>query len=288
MVTGISGFLGWHVAGFRQRSWRIVGLYNKTAYSSGRHPSYRMDFQDTDDYFDLLEHIDPDAIMHLAAISSPAQCDLEIDQSYRTNVVIPTLTAEFAQAKKVPFLFCSTDMVFSGKAAPYSPSDHTLPLSVYGKEKAEAEKRILELYPQATIVRLPLLFGLSPSGNNFCQQWLNRLTNGQPVHAFTDEYRSTISGSDAAAGLFLLLNQRVPHIWHLGGKKTWSRYQFGCQLAKSFGYSTDLIIPTSIKETDLAGKRAPDLTLNSQMSYEIGFDPYPVEESLEMLKKMVY
>lgn len=285
LVTGISGFLGWHVANFKQSKWHIQGLYNQQKATYESHSLYQINFQNTNKLFELLDQLAPEAIMHLAAMSSPALCDKYVDESYRTNVVIPTLLAEYAQRMDIPFLFTSTDMVFSGDKAPYSPSDATQPISIYGKEKAEAEKRILCINPQATIVRLPLLFGFSPSGNNFCQQWINQLAKGETIHAFTDEYRSTISGTDAAKGLFLLLDQRLQNVWHLGGVASWSRYTFGVHLAELFGYPSHKIIPTTLEANNLIGKRPANLTLDSRTSHEAGFLPLPIQESLGLIQK---
>ncbi len=288
LVTGVSGFLGWHVANFRQRTWKIVGVFNNTAYSSGRHLSYCVDFDQTNQLYDLLREVKPDGIMHLAAVSSPKACEEHISQSYRTNVVIPALLAEYAFERSIPLVFSSTDMVFSGHSGPYGPYDYTNPINVYGKQKAEAEERILDIYREATIARLPLLYGMAPYGTNFLSSWLETWTYGKTLHAFADEIRSVISGTDAARGLFLLLNKRLQHIWHLGGKEAVSRLDFARMLADSFGFDESLVVPSSITEAGLAGKRPADLTLDSQMTYEHGFDPLPVRKSLKSLQKIAF
>jgi dTDP-4-dehydrorhamnose reductase len=288
LVTGVSGFLGWHVANFRQRSWKVVGVFNSTAYSSGRHLSYCVDFDQTDQLYELLREVRPDGIMHLAAVSSPKACAENINQSYRTNVVVPTLLAEYASEQNIPFVFSSSDMVFSGHSGPYGPYDYTNPINVYGKQKAEAEERILDIYREATIARLPLLYGIAPYGTNFLSSWLETWTQGKVLHAFSDEIRSVISGSDAARGLFLLLNKQLQHIWHLGGKEPVSRLEFARMLAKSFGFDESLVVPSTISEAGLAGKRPADLTLDSRMTYEHGFDPLPVKKSLKSLQKLAF
>jgi len=288
LVTGVSGFLGWHVANFRQRSWKIVGVYNNTAYSSGRHLSYCVDFGHTNQFYELLREVKPDGIMHLAAVSSPRACEENISQSYRTNVVVPALLAEYASEHQIPFVFSSTDMVFSGYSAPYGPYDYTNPINVYGKQKAEAEERILDIYREATIARLPLLYGMAPYGTNFLPAWLETWTQGKVLHAFSDEIRSVISGTDAARGLFLLLNKHLQHIWHLGGREAISRLEFARMLADSFGFDDALVVPSTISEAGLAGKRPADLTLDSRMTYEHGFDPMPVEKSLKSLQKLAF
>ena len=224
--------------------------------------------------------------MHLAAISSPLQCAERIDASYRTNVVIPTLLAEYCQEADIPFIFSSSDMVFNGTQAPYGPYDYTSPINVYGKEKAEAEQRILQVYREATIARLPALYGFSPSGTNFMQKWLNTWSREGVVTAFSDEVRSMVSVQDAVEGLFLLLNKRLAHIWHLGGLQPISRQAFAETLADTFAISRDLIRTTTIAQAGMAKERPANLTLSSQLTYDHGYHPRPLVQSLQELQKL--
>lgn len=288
LVTGISGFLGWHVAGYRQRDWKIIGLYNRKAFSSGRVTAYSIDFLQTDRLWQVIRDIEPDAILHLAAISSPAVCEKQVDHSYRINVVVPTLLAEYCRTQRIPFVFTSSDMVFDGQHAPYGPYDYTRPISIYGKEKAEAEDRVLTVYREATIARLPLLYGLTPGGTNFMQQWLRNWSKGQTVQAFTDEIRSAVSATDAVRGLFMLLNKRLAHIWHLGGLQAVSRFTFAQALAQSFSFSSELITPLTLAEAGQSGKRPPDLSLNSQLTYDHGYYPAPLHQALREWQKVIY
>lgn len=273
------------MAGFRQKQWRLVGLYNHRVFSSDQFPTHRVDFLETNQLLDTIGDIRPDGIIHLAAISSPLQCAERIDISYRTNVVVPTLLAEYCQQANIPFIFASSDMVFDGTQPPYSPYDYTSPINVYGKEKAEAEQRILQVYRDATIARLPLLYGFSPSGTNFMQKWLNAWSREEVVTVFSDEIRSMVSVKDAVYGLFLLLNKRLAHIWHLGGLQSVSRQEFAETLADTFSFSRDLIRPTTIARANMEKERPRNLTLNSQLTYDHGYHPRPLRQSLEELKK---
>ena len=52
---------------------------------------------------------------------------------------------------------------------------------------------------------MPLMFGnTSPASQNFLNDWLNKMRNGERLSVFTDEYRMPTSGQSAAEGLFLL------------------------------------------------------------------------------------
>lgn len=56
-------------------------------------------------------------------------------------------------------IYISTDYVFDGTAPPYEVEDKPNPLQFYGETKLAGEEAIREVYPEATIVRLPILYG---------------------------------------------------------------------------------------------------------------------------------
>src|SRR5208282_6102909 len=67
-----------------------------------------------------------------------------------------------AQEVGARLVFLSSDYVFDGKkTTPYETGDERNPQSVYGRTKAEAEVRLLELMPECCIARTSWLFGAS-------------------------------------------------------------------------------------------------------------------------------
>lgn len=53
----------------------------------------------------------------------------------------------------------STDYVFDGTRPPYSPSDNPNPLNNYARSKLQSEQIVQDIQPEATILRVPVLFG---------------------------------------------------------------------------------------------------------------------------------
>jgi dTDP-4-dehydrorhamnose reductase len=71
----------------------------------------------------------------------------------------------------------STDYVFDGKATvPYKEDNPISPIGVYGRTKAEGEKRIQAADPDAIIIRTAWLYG--QYGKNFVSTMLG-LMNGK-------------------------------------------------------------------------------------------------------------
>jgi dTDP-4-dehydrorhamnose reductase len=283
LVTGISGFLGWHLYKGLPKKLNLIGIYNQTPPKKIREFFWELDLNDFNRVLKFLNKRKIDAIIHAAAVSSLQACEKNPDYAYRNNVVIPTLLADYARERGIPFVFLSSDQVFDGKTGLYAHDDYPTPVNLYGKQKLEAEKRILTLYPKAAVLRLPLLYGYTHRRQNFIWEWSKKMQHGEKVHAFTDEFRTPISGEDAAKGIYLLLEKKCKGVWHLGGTERLSRYEMALLLAKSLGFKSKLVKGVSLSEVDLPVARPADVSLISARSYSMGFAPLPFSESLDRL-----
>lgn len=56
-------------------------------------------------------------------------------------------------------IYISTDYVFDGTSPPYEVDDNPNPLQFYGQSKFEGEKAIRGEYPEAVVLRVPILYG---------------------------------------------------------------------------------------------------------------------------------
>lgn len=261
IVTGISGFLGKHFVDAPRSAWDIHGIYHRSVFMEEAECFWALDLGDLEYTRVFFDQIEPEAIVHLAAISKPADCLADPDYSYKINVVVPAYLAQYARARNIPFYFASTDLVFDGKAGPYDYSDHPNPINLYGKQKYEAERRILDIHPGAAVLRLPLLYGYTPGRHNFLMEWIDQLRAGQQITAFTDEYRSPLYVRDAVRGILQLLRKRKAGIWHLGGPERLSRYEMAMQITQALGLNPALVVGKSQSEVDLKIPRPADVSL---------------------------
>ena len=282
LVTGVSGFLGWHVAHHKQDDYELLGIYSQTKPELENIQLTSLNLTDYKAVRNFLEKNQPEAILHLAANSNPNNCE-QNESSNNINVTTTINLARWAAKSNIPFLFTSTDLVFDGKNAPYSESSATNPIMVYGKQKLEAEQKVLDIYPNATIARMPLMYGTPSNGLGYMNAWIRNLKEGKKVFCFTDEYRTTTSGNDAAAGLFLLLEKNQSGIFHLGGRERISRFDFAQKMAEVFFLPKALIIPSLQKDVQMPAKRPADVSLVSSKAYALGFNPGSVVEELKKL-----
>jgi dTDP-4-dehydrorhamnose reductase len=146
----------------------------------------------------ILEAGDIDLVLNAAGYTVVDKAESEPDLAYAVNARAPEAMARACQARGIPLVHVSTDMVFSGaKAGPYVESDLPAPLHVYGASKLMGEQAVLAHCDRAMVARVTWLF--SAYGQNFVQIML-RLARTQPVLKVVEDQRArpTASGDVAA------------------------------------------------------------------------------------------
>src|ERR1700730_8835088 len=148
-IFGDSGLLGKSL----MREWcedSVTGL-----------SSSDVDIRDEKRVDQLVQEQRPDWIILTAAYTDVDGCESNRDLAFAVNRDGAVIVAKAAKAAGARLLFLSSDYVFDGtKTTPYETGDARNPQSVYGRSKAEAEIRLLELLPNCCIVRTSWLFGL--------------------------------------------------------------------------------------------------------------------------------
>jgi dTDP-4-dehydrorhamnose reductase len=264
LITGASGFLGWNLCNVARSAWEVHGVYDRhsTNFPNATNIKlHQINLTNFDQVKAEVDQIAPDAIVHLAAASSPNFCQAHPVASAQINIEASRQLAKISASLDIPFVFTSTDLVFDGTKSPYRETDPVAPINIYGEQKVTAELEILAVYPQATICRMPLMFGNAPpSATSFIQPWLKALADQQNLQLFVDEFRTPVSATTAAQGLLLAL-AKFPGILHLGGIERISRYEFGKLLAEVFELDSTLISPISQRDLVMAAPRAADVSI---------------------------
>ncbi len=287
VITGASGFLGYHFLKAYSTDYPIVGIYFNTPIIDFENISkQKFDFSnDTDliSFRHFLEKEKPDFILNFAAIANANFCEVNPDISSKININLPTTLAKTCQELNIKLIHTSTDLVFDGERGNYTETDQLDPISIYGKHKMEAERIIQINNPSALILRLPLMFGLTPQGTGFFQNWVEKLKSKETLFAFTDEFRTAAAVNRVVEGIKLLMDNSESGIWHLGGKENCSRFEFATRLA-AFLNITNPNIKSSIRaDVKMPAPRAKDVSLNSNKANFIGYTPLNLEDEFRII-----
>lgn len=285
LLTGASGFLGGVFCRELAGEHEITGLCRRQVAAPGVR-SLQLDLTNGQALRELLRAEHFDAVVHVAALSNPNQCQEEPALSRRVNVEATMLLADLCAERNLPLAFTSTDLVFDGTGSLYAEDAPPSPVSLYGEHKVLAEEAVLARHPQGGLVcRLPLLFGRAePGAQCFLDGFLASARRGEPLRLFEDEFRSPVDAVDAARGLVLMLAQGARGILHLGGPERLSRLTFGQRLKDALaalGLGPALHIQaTRQADVAMAAPRPRDVSLSSAHARALGFAPATVAQAL--------
>ena len=280
LITGSSGFLGWHLCQLAKKEWDVYGTYFSHSLEIPETKLVKLDLTDFGELRRVFREIQPAAVIHTAAQSQPNYCQTHVQESLFINVTASLNIAKLCADNSIPYVFTSTDLVFDGLKGNYQETDSVNPVNIYGEHKAMAEVEILKQYPQAAICRMPLMFGnATPTATSFLQSFIKTLREGKELKLFTDEFRTPVNVNTAAEGLLLAL-EKVQGIIHLGGKEKISRYDFGLLLVEIFEIPHAKIQASLQKDVKMAAPRPSDVSLDSSKAFELGYSPSSLQEQL--------
>jgi dTDP-4-dehydrorhamnose reductase len=157
----------------------------------------------------------PWAVVNAAGYGRVDDAERDPNRCRRENLDGAAVLAVSCRAAGVRLLTFSSDLVFDGRAdRPYREDDPVAPLGVYGRSKAEAERRVLALDPRALVVRAGALFG-PWDDRNFAARVARSLRGGAVVPAADDLTLSPAYVPDLCHAALDLLVDGESGVWHL-------------------------------------------------------------------------
>ena len=214
LITGAAGTLGSAFARMCERrslAYRVV-------------TRAEMDVTDPASVRAAIDRYRPWAIINAAGYVRVDQAEADAERCRRENTLAPTILALACVHNNVRLVTFSSDLVFDGLSGrPYVESDPVAPLGVYGRSKAEAERRVLDTDPDALVIRSSAFFGPWDE-YNFVTRALDAMENGRAFAAASDITVSPTYVPDLVHTCLDLLIDKEKGIWHLtnGTPVTWS------------------------------------------------------------------
>ncbi len=285
LTTGGNGFMGQHLCLY-------LAAKGYTVIATGRGPSripsqfgikyIPVDLTHETTVFQLSTTIQPDFIVHTAALSKPDECHQDQQNCLLQNV---TATEHLLKAfTKAHFIYTSTDFVF-GENGPHSEADATGPLNFYGESKLMAEQMVQNSDLSNTIVRPVFMYGkvwdgLRPS---FLHWVNNNLSQGKPIKVVVDQQRTPTYIDDISAGVEAIIRLEKQGIYHLAGKDIVSPYQMAITTAELLGLDVSLIEKVTSDTFPEPVKRAKKSGLKIDKAIaELGYQPHSFEAGVKL------
>lgn len=263
LVTGASGNLGSYVLdALAPRDHEVIAWSHAAPVVRGDVPLVPVSLEG-DDLEARLDEAMPDAVLHLAAISSAEAVRLDPARADLVNVVATARIAAWCRRRSRRLIFSSTDLVFAGDRAANREVDPAEPILAYGRTKRAAESFVLDI-PNGLVARVSLLYGFSRSGRDtFFDRTIASLRRGEPQTLFEDEYRTPLDLATAALALIRLTELRATGLIHVAGRDRMSRFDLIRRAAICLGLDPSLVVPNCRTDAPLAEPRPADVSLDT-------------------------
>ena len=223
LITGGSG----------QLASALVDAAGDRALTCVGRPSF--DFDLPQEMMALVRGIAPALIVNAAAYTAVDRAESDADAARRANRDGPAALAEYCARMGIPLIHVSTDYVFDGlKGAPYLESDATNPTTVYGATKLAGEQAVLEIAPQAVVLRTSWVY--APLGKNFVLTMLKLAEQRDVLRVVADQIGCPTAAADLAQAILAIAdridaagwNDDFRGVFHAAGTGSVTWHGFAC------------------------------------------------------------
>lgn len=201
----------------------------------------------------FLKNTKISTLINTAAYTQVDKAEVESDLALKVNAQAPALMAKYASEKKFKFVHYSTDYVFNGENfKPYTESDLTNPINFYGSTKLQAEIEIVNVCPEALILRTSWVY--SALGKNFLNTMIRLASERSELKVVFDQIGSPTSARDLADTTLKSLDQNLMGIFHLSNEGVASWYDFAIEIMRMKSLKTP-VYPIHTSEFPTPAKR---------------------------------
>ena len=295
LVIGGTSLLGYKLLS-NTNDFELYASYNKNLINLKNVETLKIDITNKkkcEKIFDLK----PDIIINTAAITNVDYCEKFERNAFDVNVTGTKNIAEIAEKLGSKLIHISTDAVFSGSKKIYVEEDKPNPISVYGKTKLESEK-IISKVNDSVILRPSVLFGWIPfeyiktkdesrKTMNFGLWVIDQLYKNNKMSIVNDQINTPTLADNLAENIIEVIKKDLTGIYHLSGLSCISRLDFSKKIAKTFGYSDNLISSISSEKLKQIAPRTLESCLKCDKIVQNGVNLLNIDQSIEKMYNQI-
>lgn len=196
----------------------------------------QLDITDRIQVLATLYDIQPDVVIHTAALTQVDYCAEHPDEALEINAYGTHNVALACQALDTTLLYVSTNEVFDGtNPAVYLEYDDTCAVNPYGYSKLVAERMVRDLVKRHYIVRTSWVY--AHGGRNFIHTIVERAKAAQPLRVVVNEVATPTYADDLAVGIGRLMQTGAYGIYHLVNEGRASRWEFARYVLDISGFA---------------------------------------------------
>lgn len=228
LVTGSQGFLGSRIAQYYADEMEVTACNRQN-----------LDISNAEQVMQVFRTVNPDVVIHCAAVSDTGYAQNHPEESYRVNVQGSLNIAQGCAEVGAKMIYMSSDQVYNGtKRLGLLPEDAVCPINVYGCDKLEAEKQVAEVLPDAVGLRLTWMYDLPTSplrlNSNILVNLKNAYDAGNKLNVAVREYRGITNVWDVVKKLHRCM--MLPGgVYNYGSENVMNTYETFIQAAQGMG-----------------------------------------------------
>jgi len=228
VIIGVSGQLGYDIERVfsSQTAWKLFPLRHRD-----------LDVADERNMVVVLDAIQPDIIINLAAYHAVDEVEKNPQQAFLINAIAPKNLAKYAEKRKKTICFISSDYVFgqdTKRTVPYKESDAPGPVNTYGVSKLAGEYFVRTHCKKHFIVRTSGLFGIhGPSGKkglNFIELMKTLYFQQKQLFVVNDQTVSPTYTIHLAQQLTHLFKSEAYGLYHISSEGSCTWYEFAKEI----------------------------------------------------------
>jgi dTDP-4-dehydrorhamnose reductase len=227
-----------------------------------------LDLSSTDSITSYFNHINFDIIINCAAHTAVDKVEEEEEIANQINHLAVAQLAQIAKTQQAKLIHVSTDYVFDGESdKPYTETDETNPINVYGKTKLAGEKALQEIMPiDAVIIRTSWVY--SEYGNNFVKTMIRLGKERAKLSIVSDQIGSPTYATDLANAILKIVQNKAfkeagqeTQVYHYSNKGEISWYEFAKEIIELGGIQC-IVSPIVTEQYPTPAKRPKNTLMN--------------------------
>lgn len=263
LLTGGSGLLAVNWFYSKKNDFRIyLGLNKRKVHPHGSEV-LTLDFFSEQGLMKQFEALNPSVVFHTAGLTSVEKCEDNQELAFHINVELTTMVANATKRLGIPLVHISTDHLFEGNASMLSEDEPTQAINVYGKTKALAEKKVIEINPKALIIRTNFYAWGTSYRKSFSDYIIQSLRSKQIVSLFDNVYYTPILAENLVETVHELLDKNAKGIFNIVSDDKISKYEFGILIAEEFGLDKSYIERGFLSNKSNLVRRPVDMSLSN-------------------------
>ncbi|NOT77287.1 MAG: SDR family oxidoreductase [Cyclobacteriaceae bacterium] len=293
LVTGSNGLLGQKLTLLLENDPTIEVIATargKLTYALSRGKFEPLDVTNEEQVSRVIKSVNPDVVIHTAAMTQVDQCETEREICWLNNVTAVEHIVKACEQINAHLIHISTDFIFDGTEGPLDENAIPNPISYYGESKLAGEKAVQQSKLRWAILRTVLVYGVTPdmSRSNIVLWVKKSLEDGKTINVVNDQWRTPTLAEDLAMGSMLAAKKKATGVFNISGEKMMTPYDIALETADFFKLDKALIKKTDSTQFKQTANRPPKTGfIIEKAKRELGYQPHSFSEGLSTIKSQL-